>query len=124
MSESENGIDGRSNGDCSTTGSFNDHGIEDGSDLVSATHYRLRDAGIDSFEATASFFDALESAFRWAYLGAVDEPGVPPHVDYAIADARAFVEAEFDDREDADLRQDVVQTFYREVAGFHCAHRD
>lgn len=28
--------------DCTTTGSFSDHGIEDGTDLVTETYYRLQ----------------------------------------------------------------------------------
>ena len=124
MSESVEGIDGRSPDDCSTSGSFSDHGIDDGSELVSDTHFRLLDAGVEEFEPSDAFFDALESAFVWAYLGSVDEAGVPPHVEYATSDARAAVEAEFADQADADVRTDVVQSFYRNVAGFHCAHRN
>jgi len=124
MREPDDGIDGHAPEDCSTTGSFEAHGIADGSDLVSSTYYRLLEAGVETFEPTAAFFDRLESAFLWAYLGSVDEAGVPPHVEYAVADARAVVEGEFDGRGDPDLRTDVVPTFYREVAGFHCAHRD
>lgn len=123
MSEPLEGIDGRSPDDCSTTASFSDHDIEDGSDLITDTYYRLQDAGVETFEPSDAYFDALESAFVWAYLGVGEEPGVPHHVEYAIADARAVVEAEFADRPDADLRRDVVPRFYQVVAGFHCAHR-
>jgi hypothetical protein len=110
--------------DCTTTASFDDHGIEDGLVLVTETHRRLREASVGGFEPTDAFFDRLESAFTWAYLGAVDEAGVPAGVSLAVADARRAIEDEFGDREDADVRTDVVPAFYRAVAGYHCAYRD
>ena len=110
--------------DCTTTRSFDDHGIVDGVDLVTRTYYRLADGSRPAFEPTASFFDRLESAFLWAYLGSVDEPGVPEHVELAVEDARSLTEAEFRDHPDADVRTEVIPAFYRRVAGFHCAYRD
>lgn len=110
--------------DCTTTGSFDDHGIDDGHELVTATHRRLREARVAGFRPTDAFFDRLESAFTWAYLGTVDDAGVPDDVALAIADARHAIEDEFGDRADADLRTDVVPAFYRSVAGYHCAYRD
>jgi len=109
--------------DCTTTDSFGDHGIEDGSALVHRTYYRLVEAGRTEFAPTDKFYDDLASAFLWTYLGAVDGAGVPTHVEAAIDDARAFTAEEFADRPDADLRTEVVQTFYQYVAGFHCAYR-
>lgn len=109
--------------ECTTTGSFSDHGIADGVELVTRTHYRLLAADRRLFEPTDRFFDQLESAFIWAYLGSVDEAGIPQHVERAIADARAHTEAEFDDSPDADLRTEVIPAFYRRVAGFHCVYR-
>jgi len=108
--------------ECTTTESFVDHDIEDGSALVQRTYYRLAAAGVE-FVPEESFFDALESAFIWAYLETVEDNGVPDHVEAAIDDAKAVTAAEFADRPDADLRTDVVQTFYGNVAGFHCAYR-
>jgi hypothetical protein len=110
--------------DCTTTESFADHDIEDGSALIERTYYRLSEASVSEFESTASFFDALESAFIWAYLGSVEENGVPTHVEAAIDDARAFTREEFAEDDDPDLRTEVVPTFYRYAAGFHCAYRE
>jgi len=110
--------------ECSTTGSFADHDIEDGSRLIEQTYYRLSEADMAEFRATESDFEALESAFRWAYLGTVTENGVPDHVEAAIDDARVFTTEGFADRPDADLRTDVIPTFYRYAASFHCAYRD
>jgi hypothetical protein len=104
--------------------SFDDHDIEDGSALIQQTYYRLASADRTEFEPTASFFDALESAFIWAYLGSVDGNGVPDHVEAAIDDARAHTAKEFADRPDADLRTAVIPTFYRYAAGFHCAYHE
>jgi len=110
--------------DCTTTESFDDHDIEDGSALIQRTYYRLASAERTEFEPTASFFDALESAFVWTYLGTVEENGMPDHVEAAIDDARALTAEEFAERPDADLRTEVIPTFYRYAAGFHCAYRE
>lgn len=109
--------------DCTTTRSFADHEIVDGTRLIQRSYYRLVEGGVGEFEPTDAFFDALESAFIWAYLGTVDEPGVPDHVAAAIDDARAATAEEFADRPDADLRTAVLPTFYSHAAGFHCAYR-
>lgn len=109
--------------DCTTTGSFGDHGVDDGSTLVHRTYYRLVDGGRTEFAPTEAFYDSLESAFLWTYLGAVGETVVPDDVEAAIDDARTFTAEEFADRPDADLRTEVVPTFYQYVAGFHCAYR-
>jgi hypothetical protein len=109
--------------ECTTTGSFADHDIEDGSALIQRTYYRLAGADRTGFEPTESFFDALESAFIWAYLGTTRESDIPEHVEAAIDDARAHTVAEFTDRPDADLRTDVIPAFYRHLAAFHCAYR-
>ncbi len=122
MSEDERHVDDGP-GECTTTGSFADHDIEDGSTLIQRSYYRLSDAGRAEFEPTASFFDALESAFIWAYLGTVRENGVPEHVEAAIDDARALTAEEFTDRE-ADLRTEVLPAFYRHLTDFHCAYRE
>lgn len=124
MSEHETTHDDRRRNDCKTTDSFTDHGIGDGSDLVTKTYYRLREAESREFSPNEAFFDRLESAFVWAYLGSVEEAEIPPHVEMAIDDARALTHEEFDDRPNADLRTDVVPAFYRRVAGFHCLYRE
>lgn len=123
MSEQDSAHDEHRPDDCTTTGSFSDHGIEDAVDLVTRTYYRLRAGERQTFSPNEAFFDQLESAFIWAYLGSVDERGVPPHVELAIEDARALTEAEFADRPDSDLRTDVVPAFYRRIAAFHCIYR-
>jgi len=113
-----------SDDECTTTGSFADHDIEDGSRLVQRTYYRMADAEMAEFAPTESFFDALESAFIWAYLDSVDGNAVPDHVEAAIDDARAMTAQEFAEQPDADLRTDVLPTFYTHAAGFHCAYRE
>lgn len=123
MSEQDNPHSERRPDDCTTTGSFRDHGIGDGVDLVTRTYYRLRAGERQPFSPNEAFFDRLESAFIWAYPGSVDERGVPPHVERAIEDARALTEAEFANRPEADLRTAVIPEFYRRVAGFHCIYR-
>jgi hypothetical protein len=110
--------------DCTTTESFADHDIDDGSALVQRTYYRLADADAVEFEPTPQFFDALESAFMWAYLGSNTENGIPGHVEAAIDDARVFTAEDFVDRPNADLRTEVIPTYYRYAAGFHCAYRE
>jgi hypothetical protein len=109
---------------CTTTNSFSDHSIVDGADLITETYYRLQAPDRQEFTPSEAFFDRLESAFIWAYLGSVDEPGIPTHVELAIDDARARTREAFEDQPTADLRTDVVPAFYRRVAGFHCRYRD
>lgn len=108
---------------CTTTNSFSDHEISDGSKLIRRTYHRLRSAHTE-YQPTEPFFDALESAFIWAYLGTTAESGVPEHVAAAIDDARAHTKAEFADRSDPDLRTSVVPAFYQHLADFHCTYRD
>lgn len=124
MSEHNNAHDDTQPDDCTTTSSFDDHGIGDAVDLVTRTYYRLKAADRHQFSPDGAFFDQLESAFIWAYLGSVDEPGVPPHVELAIEDARALTREEYQDRPDADVRTEVIPAFYRRIAGFHCIYRD
>lgn len=110
--------------DCTTTGSFTDHGIEDGSALVQRTYYRLVDGECGTFEPTDQCFDQLESAFIRAYLATVETADVPAHVAAAIDDARVLTAEEFRDEADADLRTAVNPRFYQLVAGFHCVYRE
>ncbi|OYR40595.1 hypothetical protein DJ82_07615 [Halorubrum sp. Ib24] len=110
--------------DCTTTASFDDHGIDDGSELIRRTYYRLVADGWDSFEPTERFLDRLADAFTRSYLTATDAYELPPHVAAAVDDARAWAGVEFADEPDADLRGTVLPAFYRHAAGFHCAYRD
>jgi len=109
--------------DCTTTTSFEDHGLADGEALIRRTHYRLLEADAASFEPTPAFFDRLESAFIWSYLATTGETGVPPHVEAAMADARERTRESFDTSPEADLRTDVIPAYYQRVAGFHCLYR-
>lgn len=109
--------------ECTTTRSFDDHGIDDGSDLIRRTYYRLVADGDGTFEPTDRYVDRLADAFRRAYLTETGTYAVPPHVAAAIDDARARVGAEFADESDADLRTRVIPAFYRHAAGLHCAYR-
>lgn len=110
--------------DCSTTNSFADQGVPDGTDLVTETYYRLAGPDRPDYAPTGAFFERLEEAFLWAYLGAVAEPGVPAPIEAAIDDAKVLTRAEFEDDPDADLRTDVVPAFYQRIASFHGAYRD
>ena len=122
MSTPTNHHDGRRTPDCTTSSSFEDHGLADGQSLVRETHYRLVDAGV-AFEPTEAFFDALESAFVWSYMSSTDESGVPAHVAAAIEDARSLTHDAVAEKPSADLRTEVIPEFYRRVAGFHCIYR-
>jgi hypothetical protein len=124
MGDHDGRHDDRNADDCSTTDSFSDHGIGDGADLVTRTYHRLPEPDRQQFTPTDGYFDRLESAFIWAYIGSVDEPGVPAHVQTAIDDARARTREEFEERPDADVRTDVIPAFYRRLAGFHCLYRE
>jgi hypothetical protein len=116
---------GRTDGDrdCGTTDSFDDHGVADGSDLVTRTYYRLDGMDDPTFRPTPGFFDRIEEAFTWAYLRSTDETGLPPHVAAALADAKSLTAAEFEERPEADLRTDVLPAFYQRLASFHCTYR-
>jgi hypothetical protein len=116
-------LDDASGDRCTTTTSFSDHAIDDGSVLIQRTYYRLAAEATPTFDPTDDFFDSLESAFIWAYLGSNDERGVPDHVAAALDDALALTREEFADRPEADLRTAVLPAFYQHLAGFHCAYR-
>lgn len=115
--------DGTTGDQCTTTNSFGDHDIDDGSVLIQRTYYRLAADEEPTFEPTESFFQQLESAFIWAYFGSNQERGVPDHVEAALDDALALTREEFTDRPDADLRTTVLPAFYQHLAGFHCTYR-
>ncbi|WP_254841347.1 hypothetical protein [Natronomonas marina] len=119
-----NGTDDERTDDCTTTTSFSDHGLGDGRRLIRETYYRLVDGGTAEFAPTERFFDRLETAFVWSYIGATDDSGVPPHVGTAIEDARARTREAFAADPDADLRTEVIPAFYQRVAGFHCVYRN
>lgn len=124
MSQHDRPGEGHRPGECETTDSFSDHGIEDGTELVTRTYYRLQSGERHEFEPSERFFDRLESAFVWAYLESIDGGDVPEHVQSAIDDARELTREEFEDRPGADLRTAVIPAFYSRVAGFHCIYRE
>lgn len=107
---------------CTTTASFDDHEIEDGMALITGTYARLQGFDI-AYEPAEWFYEALEIAFTAAYLEMTDESTLPSHVAAAIEDARYFIATEFDEQPEASLRNEVIPTFYRQVAGFHCIYR-
>ena len=123
MTDSNNSPGADASNGCTTTNSFDDHGLVDGGVLIRETYYRLVDAGLGSFDPTERYFDQLESAFLWSYIGLTDENGIPPHVEAAIDDGRALTYEAFREQPDADLRTDVLPAFYQQVAGFHCLYR-
>jgi len=122
MATTDDSSTGPADDSCTTSGSFDDHGIDDGADLIQQAYYRMSDVDA-AFEPTESFFARIESAFVWAYLGSTGERGVPSHVGAALDDARVLTHEEFTDRPDADLWTEVLPAFYRWFAGFHCAYR-
>jgi len=67
---------------CTTTRSFDDHGVDDGASLVALTYFRLRERGVE-FDPSPDFFDRLETAFERTYLTASGEASLPPHVEDA-----------------------------------------
>ncbi|MHC3438709.1 hypothetical protein ACYJ1Y_11580 [Natrialbaceae archaeon A-gly3] len=109
--------------ECASTNSFDDHGIDDGSELIRRAYYRIKGEEDVTFEPTERFFDRLEVAFIWAYLSSVEGNTVPEDVAVALADAKVITREEFRDRPDANLRTEVIPEFYRQTAGFHCAYR-
>ena len=109
--------------DCTTTGSFDDHGVDDGGALIQRTYYRLVADEDGEFEPTDEYLDRLVDAFTRAYLTETGSYELPPHVAAAIDDARVWVGIEFADQSGADLRTDVIPAFYRHAAGFHCGYR-
>lgn len=111
-------------GNCTTTASFDDHGVDDGSDLIRQTYDRLAADDDGTFEPTDRFFDRLADAFMRSYLTATGEFSLPDDVAPAIDDARTWTAIDFADEQDADLRTQVVPTFYQYAAGFHCTYRE
>ena len=109
---------------CTTTGSFTDHGIDDGTELLRRTYYRLAGEQSAGFDPNETFFEDLKDAFVWAYLESTNGTDVPDHVLAATDDALAAVREQFSGDHGADLRTDVIPAFYRSLAGFHCAYRD
>jgi hypothetical protein len=103
---------------CTTTRTFSAYGIPDGSALIRRTHRRLGD-GPGTVDAAA--VQRVGAAFRDAFLELAAVETVPEAVSAAVDDAAYFTTEAFDG-DDADVRTDLVPSFYRSVAGFHCAY--
>ncbi|WP_205742923.1 hypothetical protein [Halalkalirubrum salinum] len=79
--------------------------------------------GYESFEPAPAGFDRIEDAFTRAYLTTTDEYDLPERVAAAIDDAAAWIKEAFGDRPDADLRTEVLPSFYQQASPFHCRYR-
>lgn len=105
-----------------TTSAFDAYGITDGVDLVHRTSYRLLATGDGSFEPTAAFLARVDRAFWAAYIRAAAVPLVPTPLDAALEDAAALTAEEFADEPDADLRGEVLPSYYGTPVGLFCRY--
>lgn len=109
--------------ECTTTLSFSDHGIEDGHELLTETYYRYRDQTDEPFTAAEDDLRRLEVAFIRTYLDELGAGTVDDHVQAALADALTDLRETFADVDEPNLRTDVIPTFYRRLASYHCEYR-
>lgn len=110
---------------CSThTTAFDHHGIVDGTELIARTHYALSETGDLTPEPTSAFVDRVATAFRAAYVKEAAVPLVPDPVNEAIDHASDTLVHDLLDEPDADLRTELLPTFFQRVAGAYCAHLD
>lgn len=107
---------------CDTTSAFDAYGIPDGVDLVHRTRYRLLATDDASFQPTTAFLDRVDHAFRAAYIGTADVPLVPEPLDTALEDAAALTAEEYADDPEADLREEVLPTYYATLVGLFCTY--
>jgi hypothetical protein len=112
--------DGTMNDTCTTTRAFDVYGVTDGSVLVRTTHRLVHEN--DRGTVTDATLDLVAAAFRAAFMEHADVGALPADVAAAVEDALYFTRERYADS-DADLRTEVLPSFYREVAGFHCAYR-
>lgn len=103
------------------TRTFARYGIPDGSVLVQRTERLL--TGNGGGTVTDSTLSLLEAAFRTSFLELAAVESVPPDVAAAVEDAAYFTREEYAGTH-ADLRTEVVASFYRSVAEFHHAYRE
>ena len=103
---------------------FAAHGIEDGSDLISRTARALAAMGHREPEPSDEFTESVARAFRQAYARTATVPIVPDPVDAAIDEATDTLAHRVLDDPDADLRTEVLPSFYRSVTNTYCAHLD
>lgn len=108
---------------CTTrTAAFTDHGIRDGADLVFRTYYALVTSGHATPEVSDEFVEHVAAAFRRAFIREAAVPLVPEPVEAAIEAATDPVVHRLLDDRDADLRTEILPTYYRAVANAYCAH--
>lgn len=108
---------------CTTrTAAFTDHGIRDGTDLVSRTYYALVISGHATPEVTSEFAEHVAAGFRRAFIRKAAMPLVPETVEAAIEASTDVVVHRLLDEPDVDLRTDLLPAYYRAVANAYCAH--
>lgn len=107
---------------CDTANAFTLYGIPDGVDLLHRMRYQLLAGGDGEFEPTDAFVDRIERAFRTAYRRAADAPEVADPLDAAVEDAAALTAEAYVDDPDADLRRDVLPSFYATLVGLFCRY--
>ncbi|MFB6299014.1 MAG: hypothetical protein ABEH65_02000 [Halobacteriales archaeon] len=110
---------------CSTNArAFVDHDIEDGADLIARTYYDLAATGDRTVKPTPVYADRIGNAFRKAFIQSTDVPLVPDPVDAAVDEASDLLVHRILDDPDADLRTEILPSFYRLVARTYCAYLD
>lgn len=108
---------------CTTrTAAFTDHGIRDGTELVSRTYYALVTSGHATPEMSGEYAEHVATAFRKAFIRKAAVPLVPEPVEAAIEASTDIVVHRLLDDSDADLRTEVLPAYYRAVANAYCAH--
>jgi hypothetical protein len=106
---------------CTTSDTaFLDYGLPNGGVLVPATYHVLAGRDEGTFEPTPEYVHRIADAFRTAFVRQAALPVVPEPVDAAIEDAVTATIHEF--TREADLRTEVLPTFYRRVAAYTCTY--
>lgn len=100
---------------------FAAYGVADGSAIVHRTYYRLRSPDDDAVHPSSEFMASLAQAFRRAFLVETELHTVPEAVDAAVDQAVTVTLHDLLDRGSADLRTQVLPTFYRTVSRTYCA---
>ncbi|MEF8843045.1 MAG: hypothetical protein V5A62_15715 [Haloarculaceae archaeon] len=106
---------------CSTSDTaFLDYGLPNGQVLVPATYYALAARDEGTFGPTPEYVHRIADTFRTAFVRRAALPVVPEPVDAAVEDAVTPTLHEF--THEADLRTEVLPTFYRRVASYTCTY--
>lgn len=101
---------------------FDGYGIENGTDLIQATYYRLRPERSRRVTVTPDLVAATTRAFRSVFVQQATLPVVPEPVDAAIVDAASETVHETLGEGRVDLRTEFVPAFYRNVARLTCQY--